>query len=226
MKKRILVIFLAVLMFPAGLVFPPSGLSDGQADQIQWNQREPEVEVVYFFLYSNEDSQRLDPYVSRFAENLPPGVRFEEMPFAVFRPGRSNAAENQENHLAVFYLALETLRLEKSLRNDIFEFIKSNLKSGSELPLSSPESQKVFLESHNIDYRQFEIVRNSRVVYSKIVNVLRNNDLYKIKPVPTMVIGRRYTIEYEPGTDPQVFLDDVMAHIYISRGSAGPQLNS
>lgn len=112
--KRFLFVLSMLLSFSANAVDPKPGINFKKTKEVIATDSPGKIEVVEMFWYGCIHCYKIDPYLDKWADNLPEDVVFKKIPAVP----RKNWVP-----MAKAYYALETLELDKKLHEKLFDAI-------------------------------------------------------------------------------------------------------
>lgn len=139
------------------------------------------IEVTEVFWYGCPHCYKLEPVITKWAEQIPSDVNFVRMP-ALF-------SKLWDIHGQLF-ITLDTMGVEKSLHSAIFESIQ-----GRKNLLLTPEDMANFVVNHNVDRNRFLETYNSFSVQTRMEKDKKILEKYGINGVPVVIVNGKYRVE-------------------------------
>ena len=158
---------LAQMPQPFSLLNPPQPVEGGG-----------KIEVIEFFWYGCPHCARLEPFVQKWAANLPKDVVFKRMHAL---PG------NQWVEHATLFYSLESMGLLDKLHMKAFDAIHSE-----NLNLNTKATREQWLAKQGVDVAKYNEVEKSFSVQTKINNARQKTGSFKVDGVPMMYVNGKY----------------------------------
>lgn len=138
-----------------------------------------QIEVIEFFWYGCPHCADFDPYMQRWKDSKPAGVKVTLLP-AIFRPDWAVGAQA--------YYALEMLDAPDKVHAGIFDHIHKKRK-----PYQTPEHYAEIVAELGVDRQKFLDAMQSFAVDAKTRRAAQMIRDYRIQGVPTVAVNGKYT---------------------------------
>jgi len=138
------------------------------------------IEVVELFWYGCPHCFRFQPYIERWAKDLPADVVYRRMP-AILGP-------NWELLARAYYTA-EALGITNSIHRPLFDAIHAQKRR-----MDSEERLQAFFAEQGVNKDDFTKAFNSFWVDTKVRNALEMSRRYQAQATPSVVINGKYIL--------------------------------
>jgi thiol:disulfide interchange protein DsbA len=154
----------------------------------RWNNSDNKVEVIYYFWYGCPSCKLIDNYVTNIAKKFPEGTRFKKIPM-VF-PDNNVSREH-----AILFWTLEKMRIEESVRKNIFEAILPSNIIGPVTPqLVTLEAQIEFVKANQLNVDEFVAIRTSPYISDMLQKTFDNLSHINVDITPFFLVNGRYVV--------------------------------
>lgn len=166
-----------------GLGFAAAGASAQQPDFGLLNPPQPtegggKIEVIEFFWYGCPHCARVEPFVAKWAANLPKDVVFKRV-HALPSPSWKDAA-------TMFY-TLEAMGQLDRLHQKVFDAIHNE-----GMNINVPAQRNAWLTKNGIDPAKYDEVAKSFSVQTKLNRATQMTASYKVDGVPQFYVNGKY----------------------------------
>lgn len=136
------------------------------------------VEVIEFFWYGCGHCAKLEPYIEKWAANLPKDVVFKRVP----------AIPNESwKQTAVIFYTIEAMGLVDKLHKKIFDAIHQD-----NVILTNRKVRDEWLAKQGVDLAKFLEVEKSFSVVTKLNRAAQMTSAYKVDGVPMIYVNGKY----------------------------------
>ncbi|MEX2476268.1 thiol:disulfide interchange protein DsbA/DsbL [Marinobacter sp.] len=164
------------------------------------------IEVAEVFWYGCPHCYNFKPLVEPWAEDLPKGVDYVQIPAAL--------GQSWEPHAKAFY-ALEAMGELDKVHDALFDALARDRQ-----PLNSGEALAEFVSGHDVDGDAFLKSYNSFGVSAKMQKAQSKIRGARITGTPTMLVNGKYTVSASMAGGHEAVLDVVDYLIERERGEA------
>jgi len=178
MKKLLIFLVLAASAFTLHAEEYKEGVHYKKLANPQATDSGDKIEVLEFFWYGCPHCYAFEPFVNSWKKSKPENVSFARVP-AIFRPDWEVQARA--------YYALSSMGVIEEVHGKIFEEIHKARKR-----LNTKDIIADFVAEHGVDKVKFLQEYDSFAVDSAVRKAKRNQALFKIEGVPSVVINGKY----------------------------------
>lgn len=177
--RKVLSLAAATVAFAAGTVFAQApGRDFSLLNPPQPTDGGGKIEVIEFFWYACGHCYSLEPFIEKWAANLPKDVVFKRMP----------AVPNEGwGQLASVYYTLDAMGQLDKLHKKVFEAIHKE-----QVNLNVKKTREEWLAKQGIDLAKYAEVEKSFSVVTRLNRAKQLTAGYKVEGVPMVVVNGKY----------------------------------